>query len=301
LSASQPFAYFDAAMDWIISISAEESAQGALLPTTRETVVSALSAHGVALLRSVFADSLVDALHQAYVEQFGALDADGMAGRAAAAPPNPCLKVGGRRYEITPRMTGAFADPQVFANPLIAGLLEDLFGDDVRMSAFSVVVSFPGAPPQHIHRDHPQLFPEGELGTVLPAYAINVAAPLIDVDLVAGPTGFWPGSHRWNNARLPSAETITMMPLRRGDCLLLDYRTLHAGLANRASGPRPVLYMVYARRWFADEANYRNRTPLDMSLETFESLPEAVQPLLLRAYSQSMRCRQELQTSGRCN
>jgi hypothetical protein len=38
-----------------------------------------------------------------------------------------------------------------------------------------------------------------------------------------------------------------------------------------------------------------------MSLETFESLPEAVQPLLLRAYSQSMRCRQELQTSGRCN
>jgi hypothetical protein len=73
--------------------------------------------------------------------------------------------------------------------------------------------------------------------------------------------------------------------LQRGDCLLLDYRTLHAGMPNQSTRARPVLYLVYARRWFFDDVNYMNRVPLDMPAERFAELPETLRPLMVRAYS----------------
>ena len=90
---------------------------------------------------------------------------------------------------------------------------------------------------------------------------------------------------------MPPPESATKIPFQRGDCVLLDYRTLHAGLPNQSANARPVMYLVYARTWFFDEANHQGRTPLNMSLETYQSLPESARPLVLRAYSQAMRAR----------
>jgi ectoine hydroxylase-related dioxygenase (phytanoyl-CoA dioxygenase family) len=152
-------------------------------------------------------------------------------------------------------------------------------------------VSHPGAPQQHPHRDHDHLFPHPGVATNLPIYAVNVAVPLIDVDMETGPTGVWLGSHRWGQRVAVQANSMTALPLQRGDCMLLDYRTLHAGLANRSEWTRPVLYMVYARRWFFDDVNYINRIPLDMPLEHYEELPGSARPLLVRAFSYAMLAR----------
>jgi hypothetical protein len=46
--------------------------------------------------------------------------------------------------------------------------------------------------------------------------------------------------------------------------------------------------MAYTRRWFYDEANYANRIALDMSLDTYLALPEAVRPMFFRVFSQAM-------------
>lgn len=276
-------------MDWIIHVSQTENASGLLRPETADAASRALRTHGVAVLRHVFSDCAIDRLHEEYFEQYGELGAGEMAERTRLPSPNPFREVGGKRYEVTPRMIGAFADPSVFANPLLLQFLAPLFGEDMRLSAFSVVVSFPGASTQDKHRDHPQLFPEGDLGAVLPPYAVNVSVPLVDVDLKTGPTGFWLGSHRWTNPRRPEKQTMTEMPFQRGDCVILDYRTFHVGLPNRTKRIRPVVYMGYGRRWFADDVSYNRRAPLNMSLETFLSLPESVQPLLLRVYVQAMR------------
>jgi hypothetical protein len=73
--------------------------------------------------------------------------------------------------------------------------------------------------------------------------------------------------------------------------MILDYRTLHTGLPNRSGGARPIMYMVYGRRWFFDDVNYINRIPLDMPIEQYHQLPESLRPLLVRAFSYAMLTR----------
>ncbi len=278
-------------MDWIVGISDEERTRGDFAPRTQSAAHAALQEHGCVLLRGLFAPDEIDALHREFRAQYGAHDASGMAALAARDGPNPILEVGPARYEITLRLQGAFADPALFANPLLLGLAAPLLGGDLRLSGMTAVVSYPGAALQHVHRDHPLLFARGGgVGSTLPAHALNAAVPLIDVDLETGPTGVWLGSHRWAaEAQMPDAETVTQVPLRRGDCLLLDYRVLHTGLPNRGAAVRPILYMVYARSWFYDEINHLARPSLDMSPEQFAALSPPHQQLLLRARIQNMR------------
>jgi hypothetical protein len=78
--------------------------------------------------------------------------------------PNRFLSVGGARFDITPRMTGAFGRPDVFANPRLLKLLGPQLGCEIHLSNFTVVASHPGSPLQHIHRDLGHLFPEGAVG-----------------------------------------------------------------------------------------------------------------------------------------
>ena len=282
-------------MDWIIPVSQAESTAGALLPATASAAYNAMRTSGCVLLRGVFSTGAIDALYREYQSQYGAMDARKMAEQSAKPLPNPFLEVGGGRYEITPRMSGAFGAPELFANVLLRRFLIPLLGSDMRLSGFTIVVSHPGAPLQHIHRDHAHLFGEPGVGRSLPVYAVNVSVPLIDVDLETGPTGIWPGTHMWPEGQVPTPETATMIPFRRGDWILMDYRTLHSGLPNRSTRARPIIYMVYTRTWFFDEVNHAGRAPLDMPLEKYLSLPETVRPLLLRAFSQAMRTQQTSQ------
>jgi hypothetical protein len=152
------------------------------------------------------------------------------------------------------------------------------------------VVSYPGAAMQQIHRDHGHLFAsEPGLGPNLPVYAVNVVVPLIDVELETGPTAVWPGSHRWPASVQPQPDGMQASPLHRGDCMLLDYRTLHTGLPNQSTRMRPILYMVYARGWFCDDATHFGVNSPDMRLEDYHSVPEPARVPLYRALSQAVR------------
>jgi ectoine hydroxylase-related dioxygenase (phytanoyl-CoA dioxygenase family) len=152
-------------------------------------------------------------------------------------------------------------------------------------------VSHPGASMQHSHRDHDHLFFNPGVGPNLPVYAVNVAVPLIDVDLRTGPTAVWLGSHRLAQGIAVENDAMTVCELRRGDLMLLDYRTLHTGLPNAGRQARPIVYMVYARPWFFDQNNHVSRIPLDMPLEHLAALPASVRPLLTRAFSYATRVR----------
>src|SRR4030095_2141193 len=214
-----------------------------------------------------------------------------MAAQAGKPLPNPFLEVGGGRFEIVPRLQGAFGDAELFANSLLRRFLMPLLGSDMRLSGLTVVVSHPGATLQHIHRDHAHLYTDPSVARSLPCYAVNVTVPLCDVDLQTGPTGVWPGSHLWPEGQVPPPETVTAVPFQRGDCVLLDYRTLHTGMPNRSARIRPSLYMVYPRTLFFDEVNHAGRAALDLPMEKFMSLPETMRPLLLRAFAQAMRAK----------
>jgi hypothetical protein len=281
-------------MDWVVPVSPEERTEGVMRPATETMALATLRQHGCVLLRGVYDPALIDALYAEFANRYGGLDAQRMKALALRPPPNPILEVGDARFEITVAMTGVFAQPDLFANPLLRRFLSGVLGSDMRLSGFTAVVSHPGAAMQHVHRDHAYLFGDNDPALNLPVYAINTAVPLIDVDAQTGPTAIWPGSHTWPQTIAPPPQTSFSVPFRRGDAVLMDYRTLHTGLPNRGTRARPILYMVYARPWFFDEVNHIGRTALDMPLEQFGRLPSEVQPLLSRAYSQAMRARWHL-------
>jgi hypothetical protein len=278
-------------MDLVVTVSPSESAGGELAPATEQAARAAFEQNGCVLLRGAFPLATIEAMHREYVAQFGALDLPAMQAEAAKPPPNRFLQVGDARYDITVEMTGAFGMPEAFANPLLVKFLRPLLGgDDMRLSNFTMVVAHPGAPQQHAHRDHGHLFFQPGVGPNLPVYAVNVAVPLIDVDIATGPTAILLGSHRWP-PQTPILTDMAACMWRRGDCVLLDYRTMHAGLANYSQQARPIMYMVYACPWFFDDNNHVNRISLDMRLDHYQKLPDSVRPLLLRAYSYVTRAR----------
>jgi ectoine hydroxylase-related dioxygenase (phytanoyl-CoA dioxygenase family) len=121
-----------------------------------------------------------------------------------------------------------------------------VLGEDFQLSNFTTVVSNPGAPIQHIHRDSEHLFPGHSFGPDLLVYEVNPAVPLIDVDLRTGPTAVWLGSHRWPGT-VADVKTMTASPLQRGDCMMLDYRTLHAGLMPGGRRGRSSTWSMRAR------------------------------------------------------
>jgi hypothetical protein len=286
-------------MDWVVAVSPNETASGELAPETEKAAHAAFEEHGCILLRGAFPLATIEAMHREYILQFGALDLAAMRAEAAKPPPNRFLEVGGARYDITVQMKGAFGTPDAFANRLLIKFLVSLLGEDMRLSNFTLVVAHPGAPEQHAHRDHGHLFFRPGVGPNLPVYAINVAVPLIDVDIENGPTGIWLGSHR-SGQNTVQRSAMTACRWQRGDCVLMDYRTMHAGLANFSQQPRPIMYMVYACPWFFDDVNHINRISLDMSIEHYQALPEPVRPLLRRAFSYATRARwHEVGSPGR--
>jgi hypothetical protein len=280
----------DPAMEWIVAPSAVERGRGQLLPQTLAAAHAAFHKHGCLMLPGVFPTAVVDAMHQEYNSRYGSLDAGAMLEQAQRPVPNPIDPRGKARFEITLRMSGAFCRPDVFASPLLYSVLAPLLGGDMQLNSFSIVVAYPGALMQQIHRDHGHLFAnEPDLGPNLPVYAVNVAVPLVDVDLETGPTGIWPGSHRWPPGMEAQPADVTAVPFRRGDCIMLDYRTLHTGLPNQGARVRPILYMVYARGWFSDEATHFGLNSPDMPIEDYKSVPEQARMPLHRALSQALR------------
>lgn len=278
-------------MEWVVEVPESERNSGKPTLSTAEAGYKALLEQGCVLLRGVFETATIDAMHGEYLEQYGKLGARQMAARAAEPGSNPIYEVGGGRYEITPRMNGAFGDPKVFANPFLRAFLAPLLGDTMRLSGLTVVVSHPGSELQHIHRDHPLLFGDCEESCQIPTYAVNVSVPLLDVDLDMGPTGVWLGSNQRFDGTNPKPDEMTVVPFQRGDCILIDYRTLHAGLPNESTVVRPIAYLVYTRTWFFDEINHVKRSPLGMTLDQYEALPENLKPLLLRGFTQHMRAK----------
>ena len=277
-------------MEWIVTPSAGERAGGQLLLQTQRDAHAALHKHGCLLLPGLIPLPLIDAMHQDHLSGYGALDDRGMQALVQRPAPNPIKPSGKARYEITLRMAGAFCRPEVFFNPLLRAVLGPLLGADMQLNSFTIVVSYPGAPVQQIHRDHGHLFAsDPSLGPNLPVYAVNVVVPLIDVDLNTGPTAVWPGSHRWPTSIQPQPGDMRACPLRRGDCMLLDYRTLHTGLPNQSTHARPILYMVYARGWFHDDATHFGVDLPEIRLEDYYGVPEPARICLYRALSQAVR------------
>src|SRR5262249_30937676 len=198
---------------------------------------------------------------------------------------NDVAKVGGRRFMITVNLEPPFDDPQLFANPYLLPVLNAALNDGLVLGAFGVVCSLPSAPAQHQHDDGGTLFPQPGLNGALPAAAITVAIPLLEMNEVHGTTAMWLGSHRDENRALK--ETAIEPVVREGSCMLWDFRLKHGGTPNRSAVARPLLYLTYCRPWFFEYSNYSEKNPKQKPLLARKSflsgLSEQHQRLLARA------------------
>jgi hypothetical protein len=195
-------------------------------------------------------------------------------------------RVGDRRLMIAIAMGPPFDDPQLFANPYLLSILSSELDKGFVIGAFGVVCSLPSAPTQHRHYDGGILFPSSGFDRLLPAAAITVGIPLLEMNEFHGTTALWLGSHR-DDDRVSKEQGIAPV-VREGSCMLWDFRLFHGGTPNRGTVPRPLLYLTYCRPWFVDHLNFNMKTnpkqkPLLASKNFLSSLSEQHQRLLLRA------------------
>lgn len=258
-------------------ISYPQNTEGPTLPGQLFTAAHRFRVHGCLWLENCFARQKVLAMQDQFLREYASQD--------LTLVQKNCLKVGDKRYMFTVRIESAFADPDIFAAPRVLPVVKDLLGNDCVLQSVGVVCAFPGAETQHIHRDHPNLFEEaGGLNALLPPFALHVVVPLVDLTELTGTTALWEGSHRHrhkaeesrlSDSRMLAEKQVTMPWPKMGDSYFMDFRLKHAGTANHSAIPRPILYLVYSRRWFQDRKNYetRQQKPIDISRAEYERLP----------------------------
>lgn len=162
-----------------------------------------------------------------------------------------------------------------FVNNVIIGriacLLENIIGSvntDVDCD-MSIVYSKPGAPNQgwHADGDHHTGFNDagwdenGWQTRLSDPYAVCLFIPLIDLDDDTGYTQFWPASHRSKGliGFGPLAEIIDATwngKCKAGQAIWYDYRLMHRGMRNSSSLLRPVLQLLFKRKWYTETRNY---------------------------------------------
>jgi ectoine hydroxylase-related dioxygenase (phytanoyl-CoA dioxygenase family) len=255
--------------------SKAERTSGGLGSQTIELAARDFRTAGALILEDIVEVGLIARARRAFDETYAAhIDDAGQGG---------VLEVGDRRLEITVDLKPPFSDPTLFANPWLWPILDATLDEGFVIDSFGIVCSFPGAPEQHRHHDGGILFPHSGIDRILPAAAIVVAIPLVEMNDIRGTTSLWLGSHRQ-----PLSESYaggTEPVVREGSCLLWDYRLKHSGTANRSDVARPLLYLTYCRPWWVDHVNFatRRQSRLCIRRDLAQGLKESHRRLLARA------------------
>lgn len=207
---------------------------------------------GTLILRNAFPIALINQLHQAFTKTYHPY--------LQSSHHSDTLRVGDNRFMMTVSLDEPFNHPLLCANPAVRAVMSEILSDEHILGSFTCVTSLSGAKTQRMHKDHPALF-ESHAGSNHPSFAVTVLVPLVDTGGDVGTTEVQPGSHRLSAQDAEALPTVAAS-LKRGDCLFMDYRLSHRGLANSSPKHRPVLSLVHHRPWFRDHVNFNKQPPL---------------------------------------
>lgn len=145
---------------------------------------------------------------------------------------------------------------------------------DIQLSITQAIQIGPGQGLQPLHRDdatslwrHPQYGREARLQMML---AIS------DFTEENGATRVIPGSHQWDDERMPTQEETVAAQMKAGSALLWIGSVYHGGGANTTAAPRTGLTMAYDLAFLRLEENHF----LSIPVERVRQLPSEMQRLL---------------------
>ncbi len=244
-------------MTYTITLTNQEAQNGELHPNTLKIAKHLFSVHGFLKIENLFPPAFIETLATAYRDNI---------------PLESGTEASHRRHIVPIPFTSPFNDPMLYANPILLPILEALLGPNCILNTLGSITALPGCTDQHLHADHIPLFEENlTLSNQIPPFAITVGVPLLDIDLLNGPTKIWSGSH----LTYPIDQNMTAYPKHflhgpKGSCYFWDYRTFHAGGSNHSEEVRSLLYLAYTRRWFKDVLN---PDLLKMERKAFDEVP----------------------------
>ncbi|KXC50008.1 phytanoyl-CoA dioxygenase family protein [Pseudomonas aeruginosa] len=145
---------------------------------------------------------------------------------------------------------------------------------DIQLSMTQAIQIGPGQGLQPLHRDdatslwrHPQYGREARLQLML---------AITDFTEENGATRVIPGSHQWDDERMPTQEETIGAEMKAGTALLWLGSVYHGGGANRSDAPRTGLTMAYDLAFLRLEENHF----LSIPVERVRQLPSQMQRLL---------------------
>lgn len=230
---------------------------------------------GVLILKDLLAAERVSALHEDYAAQCGDITHRSTGDRIK--------EVGDKRLMISLAVSGAFAAPDIFANPVALSVARALLGDDFILGSYVAVTSMPGAKAQRLHADQEGLFGDVALDAAVPPYSITLVIPLVGLNPTTGSTRFFPGTHHDPEGAdmLDGNGTDGIAPdLDAGDAILFDSRISHGGMANHSGAPRPIVYCTYHRAWYRDVSNFRDMPAMLIDEAALETMTDEERALV---------------------
>jgi ectoine hydroxylase-related dioxygenase (phytanoyl-CoA dioxygenase family) len=235
--------------------------------TELDRLAEELKRDGVCVIRGLFKKDMLEEWARAFASLFERRQQmpGGLAPREQA------------RYYLTIPWISPFANQEIFANPVILGILDRVFAQEYKMVQLGADVPLLGSTYQEIHRDYRPLFSDQ---VVTPLYALAVNFPLVEVTEENGPFQMARGTHvlpREEGLAKVNADQIPMESflMNLGDVMIRTPLALHRGTPNRTPNPRPMVVMGYVMHWL-----YTPNVSLTVPRTYYESLPEQVKQLL---------------------
>lgn len=174
-----------------------------------------------------------------------------------ARQPVDYLSVGDHRINgLVPIGKGLSGALDLLLHPTLEAFFCETLGNAWVYESFGVISSFPGATLQHLHSDDTFLFAGSEHDGKLPAFALTIAIPLVEVNEVNGGTEFLLGTHRCKSGKSYPGVPVSS-PLAPGDCMIWDFMVRHRGRPNASNAARPMFYITACRPFWIDSANFR--------------------------------------------
>lgn len=226
-----------------------------------------LNRDGICIIRGFFDRALIEAWAVAFNDLF----------QKRQQQPGGVAPRGKARGYVTLPWVAPFANPAVFANPTILGVLDRVFYQEYKLVQLAADIPMQGSEYQEIHRDFRPLFTDQ---IVTPLYALAVNFSLVEVTAENGPFEMARGTHVMSReaglAKVRSGE-IPMEPfyLQPGDVMVRSPLALHRGTPNRTSQPRPMIVMGYVMHWL-----HTQKVDLTLPRDYYLSLPSKTQQLL---------------------